>query len=128
MPRVHYGAPGPEHAVNPSITIGEQIAEVARLHLNLSRPVADAKAIEMLTKVRMADPESVVRRYPHQLSGGMFQRVLIAIALTTNPQLLIIDEPTDRAGRDHRTCFGPVRDLLTSTTQPSCTSLTISAW
>ncbi|MDD2555954.1 MAG: ABC transporter ATP-binding protein [Syntrophaceticus sp.] len=84
----------PAAAVNPSITIGEQIAEIARLHLHLSSTEARAKALEMLEKMRMPDPESVAKRYPHQLSGGMLQRVVIAIALTTNPQLLIMDEPT----------------------------------
>lgn len=81
-------------AVNPALTIGEQIAEVARMHLNMSRRASQVKAIEMLNKVRMPDPESVARYYAHQLSGGMLQRVLIAIALATNPELIIMDEPT----------------------------------
>jgi len=65
----------PNAAVNPSVMIGEQIAEVARAHLNLSKQEARDKALEMLTKVRMADPEAVARRYAHQLSGGMLQRL-----------------------------------------------------
>lgn len=84
----------PGTSVNPSMTVGEQIAETAQTHLNLDKTVARAKAIEMLEKVRMPDPELVAERYPHQMSGGMLQRVLIAIAITTSPQLLIMDEPT----------------------------------
>jgi peptide/nickel transport system ATP-binding protein len=84
----------PMAAVNPSITIGEQIAEMARIHLRMGRSQAKDKAIEMLVKMGIPDPEKVVNRYAHQISGGMLQRVVIGIALTTNPQLLIMDEPT----------------------------------
>ena len=84
----------PVGAVNPSMPIGQQIAEVARVHLRMSKSEANNIAMEMLTKVRMPDPKSVMKRYAHQLSGGMLQRVLIATAMVTHPQLIIMDEPT----------------------------------
>lgn len=84
----------PYTSLNPSIPVGEQIAETFRTHLRLSRDEAWEQTLGMLDKVRMPDREVVARRYPHQLSGGMQQRIVIAMALSTKPDLLIMDEPT----------------------------------
>jgi oligopeptide/dipeptide ABC transporter ATP-binding protein len=84
----------PMTALNPVFTVGDQIAEVARIHAGLSKRDAWQKAIEMLRLVGIPAPEQRAGEYPHQLSGGMRQRVVIAMALVMNPALVIADEPT----------------------------------
>jgi oligopeptide/dipeptide ABC transporter ATP-binding protein len=84
----------PMTSLNPVLTIGRQLTETLQQHLGMSRQAADARAIELLGMVGIAEPERRLRQYPHHLSGGMRQRVMIAMALCCEPKLIIADEPT----------------------------------
>ena len=84
----------PMSALNPVIRIEAQMTNVLRLHLDLDRRSARARAFELLASVQIRDPERVLRQYPHELSGGMRQRILIAIAFACRPKLIVADEPT----------------------------------
>ena len=84
----------PKFSLNPVMTVGQQIVEAYRLHASVSRAAAKAKALDMLESVAIRDPGRVFRAYPHEMSGGMGQRIMIAMMIIPGPQILIADEPT----------------------------------
>ena len=93
-PRISMVMQDPKYSLNPVMRVGAQLTEGLRLRDRLSKPAAYAKALEALIAVQIRDPERVMQAYPHELSGGMGQRVMIAMMLIPNPDLLIADEPT----------------------------------
>jgi peptide/nickel transport system ATP-binding protein len=103
----------PSTALNPSMRVGEQLAEVFRHRLGLGKAGAQSRAIEWLHTVRTPDPARVAESYPHQLSGGLQQRVLIALALSAGPRLVVLDEPTTNLDATTQAAMlGLLRDLI----------------
>jgi oligopeptide/dipeptide ABC transporter ATP-binding protein len=84
----------PFTSLHPMLTVGKQLTDHMRLHLGLGGKAAERRAVELLEEVRLPDPHAALHRYPHQFSGGMRQRIAIAVALACRPKLLIADEPT----------------------------------
>ena len=110
----------PMSSLNPVLTIEEQVTETIRAHEEVSRKVARARAVELLSQVGLPDPVGALARYPHEFSGGMRQRVMIAIALALEPKLLIADEPTTALDV---TIQAQVLDLMRRLTRETGTSL-----
>ena len=119
----------PMTSLNPVLSIGRQLGETLRLHQGLDHKSAQARAVDMLNLVGISEPGRRLREYPHQLSGGMRQRVMIAMALACNPKLLIADEPTTALDV---TIQAQILDLMRSSSaasaRPSSSSPTTSGW
>ncbi|TQR18319.1 ABC transporter ATP-binding protein [Psychrobacillus soli] len=112
----------PMTSLNPSYTIGNQIGEAVRLHLKLNRKQAEKRSVELLQQVGIPRAQEIVHEYPHRLSGGMRQRVMIAMALACNPKLLIADEPTTALDV---TIQAQILDLIQQLKKTSNTSIII---
>ncbi len=111
--RMHMLPQNPFVALNPAIRVGEQVAETIRVRDGLSRSQARSKAISMLERVRLADAKEISHRYPHELSGGMQQRIVLAMAFSASPQILMLDEPTTSLDvTTEATILDIIRDLV----------------
>ncbi|MGN7868291.1 ABC transporter ATP-binding protein [Paracoccus sp. 22332] len=102
----------PKFSLNPVMSIGDQIVEAYRLHAGGARAAARQKALDMLAAVQIRDPERVMRAYPHEVSGGMGQRIMIAMMLAPDPEILIADEPTSALDVSVRTEVLNIMDRL----------------